>query len=352
MGAGKSTADIGVIMDSISLQVQTSSAVPGGGSQTTVMDYANTAETIKLTTNRFDTPAQLSFDCLEESGIGIAEGSSVELMVDGIKMFKGYIFTVTHSRDGKVSYVARDQLRYLKADASYIFENMTLSQIIQRIAADFGLTVGVLEDTGYAFPYLDKENESCLDIIFDALSKTIIQTGKIYNFYDNAGALTLTEAKNMYSTVLIGDGSLVIDYSYKRDIDSDTYNRVKLVRKNSNTGRTDVYQHEDTETIKKWGLLQYYDEVDENLNEAQIDQMCAQYLKYYNRVLQTITIDAIGIPGIRAGMIIPVKISGIDSLSMSRLLIAEKVTHTFEGEDHTMNIEVKDFQQLGGMNIV
>ena len=275
----------------------------------------------------------------------------MELSVDGIKMFKGYVFTAERNRDGDVAYVAYDQLRYLKANASYVFEAMTLPQIIQQIAADFNLTCGTLEEPGYSFPCLIKENVSCLDIIFDALAETIIQTGKIYVFYDNAGALSLTEARNMYSTVLLGDGSLVTDYTYKRDIDSDTYNRVKLVRPNKDTGRADTYVHEDTETIGKWGLLQYYDQVDENLNEAQIDQMCAQYLQYYNRVLQTLTIEAIGVPGLRAGMIIPVRFGDINDLSVSRLLLAEKVTHTFEADDHTMSIEVKDFGQLGGVSI-
>ena len=229
---------------------------------------------------------------------------------------------------------------------------MSLPQIIQRIAADFGLAVGDVEDPGYVFPYLDKENETCMDIIFDALSQTIVQTGKIYNFYDDCGKLSLREAKNMYIQTMIGDKSLVTDYTYKRDIDSDTYNRIKLVRKNKESGRTDAYVHEDTDTIKSWGLLQYYDEVDENLNEAQIDEMCKQYLQYYNRVLQTITIDAMGIPGLRAGMIIPVKIGAIRELSMVRLMLTEKVTHTFDGGGHTMSIEVKDFSQLGGMSVV
>ena len=156
----------------------------------------------------------------------------------------------------------------------------------------------------------------------------------------------------MYIQTMIGDKSLVTDYTYKRDIDSDTYNRIKLVRKNKESGRTDAYVHEDTDTIKSWGLLQYYDEVDENLNEAQIDEMCKQYLQYYNRVLQTITIDAMGIPGLRAGMIIPVKIGAISELSMVRLMLTEKVTHTFDGGGHTMSIEVKDFSQLGGMSVV
>ena len=214
------------------------------------------------------------------------------------------------------------------------------------------MKVGTLETTGYVFPTFLKENEDCLNIVFDALSETIVQTGKIFILYDKAGELTLVEAKNWFTNTMVGDGSLVTDYTYKRDIDSDTYNRVKLARKNEKSGRTDVYVHEDTDTIKKWGLLQYYDEVDENLNEAQIDKMCEAYLQYYNRVLQTLKLEAIGVPEIRAGMILPVKVGDIEYLATSRLLLAEKVTQKWEGEDHTMQIEVKSFEQLGGVSII
>lgn len=51
-------------------------------------------------------------------------------------------------------------------------------------------------------------------------------------------------------------------------------------------------------------------------------------------------------------MIIPVKIGAIRELSMVRLMLTEKVTHTFDGGGHTMSIEVKDFSQLGGMSVV
>ena len=171
-------------------------------------------------------------------------------------------------------------------------------------------------------------------------------------FYDNAGALTLIEAKDMYLNVLIGDESLATEFTYRRDIDSDTYNRIKLVRPNSETGMADTYIVEDTSTQEKWGLLQYYDQVDENMNEAQIQQMCEMYLQYYNRVVQELSIDALGVPGLRAGMIVPVKLSAVDSLSVSRLLLAEKVTHKFDGEDHTMSIDVKSFDNLGGELII
>lgn len=335
-------------MISCSLQVQSAGSAPGGATQTRITDYASVTREAELTTNRLDSASKLTFTCIENNGIAIPEGSQVELAVDGVRMFKGYIFTIERNHDGEVSYTAYDQLRYLKANASYTFENMTLSQIIRQIAADFGLTVGVLEDPGYIFPCLIKENESCLDIIYDALYQTIIQTGRIFNFYDNAGALTLTEAKNMFVSTKLGDGSLVTDYTYKRDIDSDTYNRIKLVRPNQETGRTDVYLYEDAETIAKWGLLQYYDEVDENMNEAQIDELCQMYLKYYNRVVQTISIDSIGVAGVRAGVILPVSISAVNDLSATRLLLTEKITHKFEADDHTMSVEVKNFEQLGG----
>ncbi|OUQ13032.1 hypothetical protein B5E84_18075 [Lachnoclostridium sp. An14] len=335
-------------MDDFSLQVQSVSPAPGGATQTAITDYSSAETKAELTTNRFDSPAKLTFTVLEQGGISIPEGSSVELAVDGVHMFKGYVFTAEQNQDGEVQYTAYDQLRYLKANASYTFENMTLGQIIQQIAADFGLQCGALEDTGYIFPCLIKENESCLDIIFDALAETIYMTGKIFVFYDDVGALTLRETRNMYTNILIGDKSLATDFTYRRDIDSDTYNRVKLVRPNSETGMADTYIVEDTATQAQWGLLQYYDQVDENLNAAQIEMMCEMYLKYYNRVVQELSISALGVPGFRAGMIVPVKLSAVDSLSVSRLLLAEKVTHSFDGDDHTMTVEVKNFDNLGG----
>ncbi len=331
--------------------VQPSGGASEGAAGLVLKDYANVASDVEITTNRMDSPGQMVFSCVETGGAGIPEGSLVEFVYGGVSMFKGYVMAIEQGREGEKRYKAYDQLRYMKANASYVFENITLSQIIQQIASDFGLTVGTLADSGYIFPCLIKEDESCLDIIFDALYQTIIQTGKLFVFYDNAGALTLTEAKDMFVPTVIGDGSLAVDYTYKRDIDSDTYNRIKLVKKNEESGRTDVYIHEDTESIRKWGVLQYYSVVDQNLNEAQIDEMCGMYLRYYNRVLQTLSLEALGVPEVRAGSIVPVHISAVDDLSSTRLLLAEKVTHRFEGEDHTMTIEVKSFEQLGGGSV-
>lgn len=312
------------------------------------IDYTNALKSAKLATQRFDAPAKLSFEGVEDSGIAIPEGATVRLTDDGRVVFVGYVFTASRDRYGATSYVAYDQLRYLKAKQSYTFVNLPLEDIIRQIAGDFGLTVGSLAQTGYVFPSLIKEDEECLSIIFDALAQTIYQTGKIWVFYDDCGKLTLVEAKDLMQTAIIGDGSMMTDYTYTRDIDKETYNRIKLVRPNKTTGRTDAYVHEDTETIRDWGLLQYYDKVDENLNEAQIDKLCAQYLQYYNRVSQTLKLESMGITGIRAGMMLPVLVRSVQVLSVNRILMAEKVTHSWDGQLHKMTVEVKNFDQLGG----
>lgn len=313
-----------------------------------ITDYANSTQKVDITTNRFDSAGKMTFECIEESGIAIENGAAISFKDNGVPVFAGFVFTAKRSMDGLVSYTAYDQLYYLKAKASYTFENMSLEQIITQIAADFNLTVGTLEPTGYTFPCLVEENKECLGIIFEALGQVIVQTGKIFAFYDDFGKLTLREVKGMLVTSMLGNNSLLTDYTYTRDMASDTYNRVKLVRPNKETGRADAFVHEDTETIAKWGLLQYYDSVDENLNDAQIDEMCAKYLLYYNRLVQSVKIEALGIPGLRAGNIVPVRIYEVEELSKNRLLLAEKVTHSYDGDSHTMSVEVKNFEQLGG----
>lgn len=322
---------------------------PGTTQPVTVLtDFADCTQSVSITTNRFDSASKMTFECIEDSGIAIENGAAVSFTENGTPIFAGFVFTAKRSMDGLVLYTAYDQLYYLKAKASYTFQAMTLEQIITQIAADFGLTVGTLAPTGYVFPCLIEENKECLAIIFEALSQVIVQTGKIFAFYDDFGKLTLREVKDMLVTSMLGNGSLLTDYTYTRDMAKDTYNRVKLVRPNKDTGRADAFVHEDTETIQKWGLLQYYDSVDENLNDAQIDEMCAKYLLYYNRLVQTVTIEALGISGLRAGNIVPVRISEVEELSKNRLLLAEKIVHTYDGEDHTMRVDVRNFEQLGG----
>ena len=318
--------------------------------KTITKDYAPIMVEASCSTNRMNSPGKFSFSTVEDAGIDIELGSAIYVTLEGKKLFKGYVFTAERQRNRKVSYIAYDQLRYLKAKASYTFTAISVEDIIRQIANDFGLKVGKLASTGYKIPSLIAENEECLDIIFDALSQTIVQTGKIFVFYDDYGELTLKEADSLIWNKLIGEKSMLSDYAYQRSIDSDTYNRIKLARPNEDTGRADVYVYEDSDTIGQWGLLQYYDVVDKEFNSAQIQELCQNYLKYYDRVWQTLKLKkVIGAPELRAGWVIPVRIDTIDATNTTRFFLTESVTHKLTGNSHTMDIEVKNFNDLGGV---
>lgn len=304
-------------------------------------DIAPQVQKAIYTTNRTGSPGTLKFT-VNASGISFVEGDAVRLSVDGQVVFLGWVFTKSRDRYAVIEVTCYDQLRYLKASASYCFVGRTAGQIIREIAQDFQLKVGVLDDTGYPIPTLIKEDKSCLDIISAAIQQTLLATGRLYTFFDDAGALSLREAGSMVARGVVGDGSLLLDYTYKTDIDEHTYNSVKLVRPNEATGKGEVFQAVDSANIARWGLLQLYQTVDEALNDAQAAAKAQAMLAYYNRRWRTLKVSSLGLLGLRAGQMLMMDVPSLGDISLYALVLLEKVTHTFEHDTHTMDFEVRE----------
>lgn len=201
------------------------------------------------------------------------------------------------------------------------------------------MDTGAISDTGYAIPSLYEEDQSCLDIIQSAVQQTLLNTGNIYVFYDDGNGLALQQPADMMSNVLIGENSLLLDYTYKTDIDAQTYNSVKLARPNEETGHADVVIKDDPKTIGQWGLLQLYQTVDGDVNTAQMEAQAAASLKYYNRRLRTLSVSSLGVPGLRAGMMVLMKVPGLGDISLDQYVLLEKVSHTWQNDVHTMDFE-------------
>lgn len=306
-----------------------------------VYDYAPIVEQVTYTTNRKLSAGELNFTYIQKVPVNMTEGAKVQFYVNGRGIFEGYVFTIEQDRQGIVEVTAYDQLRYLKTNESYAFIGKTLGEIINQIATDMQLQTGTLENTGYVIPMLTKEDTQCLDIIDYALGLTQYNTGKTYSIFDDFGKISLREAGSLLSAEIIGNRSLLTDYTFKSDIDSDTYNQIKLVRPNKETGQGDVYIFNDSSTIGKWGLLQKYEKVDENLNEAQISEQGNIMMAYYDRVLKDVSVDCIGIPGLRAGGMVTLKIRDIPELRSGYRLLLDKVKHKFSNGEHTMSFEAR-----------
>lgn len=304
-----------------------------------IWECSNSVSTVSWETERTGSPGKLTFTIIKSGDLSFTEGDVVRLSVDGQLQFYGWVFTKSKNRWGEIDVTCYDRLRYLKANASYGFYGQTVGQIIQQIAGDLQLDVGAIADTGYQIPTLIEKDQSCLDIIESAVQQTLLNTGSIYVFYDDGNGLALQKPEDMKSSVLIGEKSLLTDYTYKTDIDSQTYNSVKLARPNEETGMADVVVSQDSDTIGQWGMLQLYQTVDGDVNTAQMAAQADATLQYYNRRLRTLSVESLGVPGLRAGMMVLMKVPGLGDINLDQYVLLEKVSHTWKNDQHTMSFE-------------
>ena len=304
-----------------------------------IWDVANCTRTASFTTNRTGSPGTFKFTLVKAGDVAFLEGDTVRFSVDGQLIFFGWVFTKEKDRWNIIEVTCYDRIRYLKAKASYAFYDQKAGDIIRQIGEDFQLTIGAVSDTGWAIPSLIEQEQTCLDIIEGAIQQTLLNTGKIFVFYDDGNGLALTEAADMISPVVIGERSLLGEYSYKTDIDEQTYNSIKLERPNENTGRADVFIAQDSGTIAQWGLLQLYQTVDGAVNDAQIKAQAAASLEYYNRRMRTLKVSSLGVPGLRAGQMVLMQVPGLGDINLDQYVLLERVAHTWENDLHTMEFE-------------
>ncbi|RAU98116.1 hypothetical protein [Paenibacillus sp. YN15] len=306
-------------------------------------DLSEIVSGLSWSTTRTGRPASIEFSLLrngfyQSDSFAIRNGDIVRVLKDGAGIFYGYVFSIGHNPDGEVSVKAYDQVRYLLSKAYYIFKGQTATEIITQLAADFQLKTGTLEDTGFKIESMVEDGQTLLDIIEKALTLTLISTQRHYVFLDDYGGLSVRLVDNLKMDFYIGDGSLMTGYDYSADIDSDTYNRIKLYKENKDTGRREVHMVEDSANIAKWGVLQLYQSVDEKKNEAQIQEMLDQLAQLKNRESKSLKLNAVGDIRVRAGVYVPVV---IDSLGLNLPMLVDEAKHSFEGDDHTMSLTLK-----------
>lgn len=288
-------------------------------------------------TQRKGQPGKCSFTVISDGKLKIEEGNAVRLDVNGKPTFFGFIFERSWSSDGKVKITAYDQLRYLKNKDSYVYENKTAGEVIQMIAGDFNLQVGLLEDTGYKIPARNEPDTTLFDIILNALDFTMMGTGKMFVLYDDVGKLTLRNVENMKLNVMIDDETAQ-DYDFTISIDKNTYNQIKLYRDNDDTKKRDVFMTKHTENINKWGVLQMSESLDKGVDGQKIAET---YLSLYNRPSKSLSIkEAFGDIKVRAGCLIPVFLD-VKDMNLKNYLLVEAVTHKVDEGIHTMDLTLR-----------
>ncbi|MDO4728430.1 MAG: hydrolase [Bacteroidota bacterium] len=308
---------------------------------------------LSWTTERKGTCGVLEFEVLKEK-IEFTEGDRVSVRYKGVPFFLGYIFKRERTKAGKIKVTAYDQLRYLKNKDTYIFKNMTASEIIKALAKDFNLQTGEIEDTKYKIVKRREDNKTLLDMVLYALSETLYYTKKQYILYDDYGKITLKEDEKMRIFDLIFDDKSATDFKYNTSIDSNTYNQIKLSRINKEKKVREIFIVKDPFNIKKWGVLQFFENIDEKVTDAKAKEKVENLLKLYNHKRRTFSMQKIfGDIRVRGGSSMAINLN-VGDIIVQNFMIVNKVKHKFEFQKHTMDIDfigqmgIKESEKNGG----
>ena len=128
------------------------------------------------------------------------------------------------------------------------------------------------------------------------------------------------------------------NFDYTSSIDENTYNKIKLTYDNEESGHRDVFTAHDTENMKKWGILQYFETLQKGENgQAKADAL----LKLYNQKTRSLKISgAFGDNRVRAGSMVVICLE-LGDIRLKNWMLVEKCTHTYKEGEHWMDLTLR-----------
>lgn len=250
--------------------------------------------------------------------------------------FYGFVFKHGRNKKKEISATAYDQLRYAKAKDTIVSKNDTVTTLTRKMCNYFNLRTGTLTDIRYILPTIPHDDKTWLDIMYKAISDTLMNTGNWYSLRDEFGEIAVRDIKDLQLDLVLGDESLVYGFEYGKSIDENFYNQIKLAMDNEKTGKREIYISRDSGSINKYGLLQYFEVLEKNGNPSQAKSKADMLLGLYNRETESLTLECLGDTRIRAGSSF---YGQIEDIELEKMLIVRSVTHKFI-PIHTMQIEV------------
>lgn len=279
--------------------------------------------------------SKLEFSYLDND-LKINNGSIVRFKFDDANIFYGYVFKNGRNKKKEITVTAYDQLRYCKAKDDIAVKGDTITTLTKKMCNYFNLRIGSLTDTGYVLPISVQYDKTWLDIIYTSISDTLMNKGKKYVLRDEFGSVTIRDLEDLKLDLVLGDESLVYDFTHEKSIDDEFYNQIKLAFDNEVIGKKDTYTAKDYKSISTYGLLQYYEVLDKKANAAQVKSKADMLLSLYNKETESLNLQCLGDTRIRAGTSFYGQISDIE---LNKRLIVKSVTHEFLPV-HTMSLEV------------
>ena len=307
------------------------------------LDLSEVVIDLTISTQMEEQPGKLILNYIDNIEESISTGSAISVKVDGKGVFLGYVFKQKPYPNHEVQLTAYDQLRYLQNKDTYNISSMTCDKIFEKICQDCQLKYKVVDRSSYPVAGKIFDNESYYSMIQYGMDQALINEGMRYMIRDNFGTLEHVELRTIASKLFIGDDSLLTDFDYEISIDDETYNQIKLIREDTETKKRKVYIVKDSNNINRWGVLQYFDKVDENMNSAQIEAQADNLLKLKNKETKTLKLTCIGDLRVREGVAVVVGIKALEKYGVkyNTYYFVNSCDHKFENGRHTMTLDME-----------
>lgn len=293
-------------------------------------------EGIVWETARKGVPGKLTFSVVKDKALKFEEGNAVRFIYKGKKIFFGFVFTKKQSNKERIQVTCYDQLRYFKNKDTYVYKNKTASEFLKMMAADYRLKIGKVDNTGFKIKSRIEDNKELFGMMQNALDLTLDNTRKMFVLYDDFGALALKNIESMKLNLMI-DEETGESFDYTSSIDSNTYNKIKLIRENKKTNKREIFIAQDSKNMDNWGVLQHFETIQEGVNgKANADALLA----LHNRKSRNLNMNKLfGDTRVRGGSSVIVKMN-LDDVKLLNYMVVDSVKHTFNESEHVMDLKL------------
>jgi hypothetical protein len=307
-----------------------------------IYDLSNAMTSAIFDTNMLAQPGKLTIALSDSRLVDFSHGSAVSLMVDDHRMFNGYVFTIT-KRPNSSEVICYDKIRYLGSKDSLVMSSTSIKKVCDQVKESTGIEISVTGgETSLGKKVFD--NQSYYQMIQWSLDEDLKKSNEMHIVRDEYGDLKVLDVSTLMHPIVIGDGSLLTDWEFSSSIDESTYTTVKLVRDRSKRKkiRRSTVVVQDSESVRKWGKLQYFERIDDKTTDSAMRQMAYDLLKLYSAPTQTMSLIAIGHPPLKAGDGAGILIGDLDNegFAKARAAFCSSVRHVITPESHTMELEV------------
>ncbi len=278
------------------------------------------------------------------TGINVEEGHQCYFAWDGTELFRGIIMRQEQTDKKKMKITAYDNAIYLSNNKdSWQYTNKRAHEVFKDVCNRFGLPMGDVASCSYCIPEITESKKTGFDTIADALSEDYDATGIRHYVLSQNGKLSLLTRRQNILQWVIETGQNITGYTYTRSIE-DVKTRIKMISKEG----TVLAERSNSSLESKIGVMQDIQTPDEDMTTAQINDLIASVLKSSSMPSRSLSVNAIGIPDVISGIGVYII---IPELGLEKTFYVDDDTHTFEGNEHTMDLTLTAAEDLDAEEI-